>query len=147
MHSFYNLRVQEYEQGILYGINLKKIAFDELVLRDLNISFMNNAQGCYIRFIRENVLPYFKRSQIHIVIQERMFHNTQNEVNNVSEFLGVSPYLVNVMKEKKYDSQFRYTGINYNSPDYRKAVEKLYYLYEPYNIELFKFLQKNRRVK
>lgn len=140
MHSFYKHRVAEHKRGALAGPMM--YSFPEIILNDIKTEGISNEQGNYIKFIKENVLTFFKKEQIKFVVQERMFNDTDKEMNEVFKFLGVEPLKLkkDFKKFNFYDSNYEYKSIDYDSPSYAKAIEKLSKLYEPSNKELFDFL-------
>ena len=88
LHSFYNFRVWEYENGLPSGFDQGEVPFERIVLEDLDIKSMRVAYGRYMDYITCNVLPFFNRQNVCIVIQERMWVDMTREMNRVYEFLG-----------------------------------------------------------
>ncbi|MFC1665201.1 sulfotransferase [Pseudomonadota bacterium] len=141
VHSFYNFRIFEYKNGFPHGFNPEEYSFEDIVLDDLDAKQFNIYQCCYIDHIRKNVLRYFPIEQIYFVIQERMMNFMTREMNKIYNHLNLPPYETNFeIKIKLHNDQFQYGSIDYSSPRYHRALEKLSALYKPYNKELFDFL-------
>ena len=49
-------------------------------------------KGDYYDQISKNILPFFPKEQLYVVIQERMKNNPEIEMNKLYEFLGVSEF-------------------------------------------------------
>lgn len=101
-------------------------------------------RGGYYDLLDSNVLPYFSKEHLYLVIQERMYKDTQGEIDKLSDFLGVEHAQMPVSmvdskdRDKNMDS-YRKWKTKYN-PMSEKAKRELskYYL-EP-NKRLFDFL-------
>jgi len=139
-HSFYNHRKITKLFGHLYGEEEGKINFERLVLNDIRHElFSGNTYG-YFKHIKNNVLKYFDKKQIYIVVQERMAKDTDNEMNKVFKFLGIRAHHDQWINFKNFDQFGKYASINYGSEGYLKAIDKLKCIYGPYNQQLFDFL-------
>ena len=53
-------------------------------------------RGCYYKQLINNVLPFFSKNNLYIIIQERMKEDTDNELNSLYNFLGVDTYRLGV---------------------------------------------------
>ena len=87
--------------------------------------------GFYIDQI-ENLLKYYPKKQLMIVISEKMQKNPQLVYDEIFEFLGVKKVKINYV-----------SGVN--KKEYKRPLEKenekiLQDIYRPYNERLFKFL-------
>jgi hypothetical protein len=87
--------------------------------------------GKYIEII-ENLLKYFKREQILILINEQMAKEPQLVYDQIFDFLGIPKikikYIPNINKR------------SYTSPVDVTTKQKLNDFYKPYNERLFAFL-------
>lgn len=98
----------------------------------------------YFKMIKKNVLPYFKKENIYISIQERMKNNTEKELNKIYKFLGVKEININTKevthdeKDKTINGYKKWTS-NYEELDL-KMRKKLQLIFKPENKKLFKFL-------
>ncbi|MCF8019800.1 MAG: sulfotransferase domain-containing protein [Vallitaleaceae bacterium] len=112
-------------------------------------------QGYYFKHIKNNVLKFFDKDQLHICIQERMKNNITEEMKKVFDFLEVEdlnykgkeiePILTATRtrmedvslsrSEKTYRIWSRYKGL----PPCKLRNDLLEY-YKPFNDKLFKFL-------
>ena len=79
-----------------------------------------------------NVLKYYPREQIHIVIAEQMRKDTNKEINKIYKFFGLSSY--DLSKNKLYNTSSKYQPMD--SMIRKKLVE----FYKPYNEKLYKLL-------
>lgn len=138
LHSFYHHRVMDGEvRGFPPGV---RRPFEEIVLNDLDIMRICNLNGCFYNFIKNNVLNYFDKSQVKIIIQERMWEQTNQTLQEIFHFIGVSPHNLATNRTASYNTNFQYHSIDYQSDSYKKAIEKLFKLYKPWNEQLFKYL-------
>jgi hypothetical protein len=142
MHSFYNFRVWEYENGFAPGFDPEENPFERIILDGLTVNRMSVTQGQYMDHIVANVLPFFDRQDIHVVIQERMWRDMIGEMNRVYAFLGAKLWngeydVVNSINQ----GRDRYPRIDYASPQYPAAIDHLNALYRRTNQALFDFLQ------
>jgi len=101
-------------------------------------------RGRYYELISNNVLPYFPKEQLYCVIQERMYKNTQKEIDKLSDFLGVERALVpvNIVDSKDRDKKmksYRKWQTKYG-PMSEKSKNELKKYYSEYNKQLFEFL-------
>ena len=140
MHSFYAHRKNSQIFGKSYGEEAGRINFERLVLNDLNHELFSNQTYCYFKHIKENVLRYFNKKNIYVVVQERMNKNADDEINKVFKFLGVRPHHDQWIAFKTSDQSGKYGSINYGTKDYGEAVKKLSRIYGPCNKQLFDFL-------
>lgn len=102
-------------------------------------------RGCYYETISNNVLPFFPQHQVYIVIQERMYRDTQGELNKVCEFLDVDsasfPIEQITFKERdKEMANYRRWQTGYE-PMTSAAKEHLDKLYKKQNQRFFDFLR------
>jgi len=107
----------------------------------------------YFSLIEENILPFFRKEDLYIIVQEEMKKNTDNELNKLYKFLGVSEFHLDtntvsselatnrnldLEKDKKIKSykvwNSKYKPMN---PELKKIL-KDYFLFE--NKKLFNFL-------
>ncbi len=119
-------------------------------------SSSHRKKGNYMKILRKNVFPFFDREQLHIVIQERMKAETNQEMNKIYEFLGLAPYysLTETVHAKERDQPVVSTnrgfvpGVrnNYKTwateyPPLKSEIRrKLIKSYKADNEELFEFL-------
>lgn len=110
-------------------------------------------RGLYHKQIVENVLPFFKKEQLYILIQEKMKENTNTELNKLYRFLGVSEFNLNVKKvtskeatdrnlDLKKDSQLQFYknwNSKYDQMSYSVRTQLNNYFKEP-NKCLFNYL-------
>jgi len=110
-------------------------------------------RGEYYNQIKENVLPYFKKDNIHIIIQERMKSDTQNVMRDLYKFLGVSDVNFDVQKVTPEEATNRNLNLqedgnvksykiwksNYK-PMNQELRKELYKYFKVHNKRLFKFL-------
>ncbi|MBW2046074.1 MAG: sulfotransferase domain-containing protein [Deltaproteobacteria bacterium] len=95
--------------------------------------------GIYIYQIK-NLLKYFSRSQLYIVIQERMRKYTPAEINKIIDFLGLPPLTGGFKTPDEFIAQYPYHYTKQAvkmSPEDRKILNEFY---RPYNEMLFEFL-------
>lgn len=101
-------------------------------------------RGCYYEALYNNVLSLFPKDQIYLVIQERMYEDTQGELGKLCEFLGVgpSPLPVQEIKFKERDKSlvtYRKWKTEYG-PMSNHARKYLNNMYKGHNQNLFDFL-------
>ncbi len=91
-------------------------------------------KGLYLYQIK-NLLKYYSRSKLLIIISEEMEKEPQKVYDKISRFLGIKEssikYIPNVHK-RTYQNKMKKT-----------TEKKLYQFYAPFNKELFKFLGKD----
>jgi len=110
-------------------------------------------RGEYYNLIKENVLPFFEKDQIHIIIQERMKNDTINTMKNLYDFLGVSNVDFDIQKVTPEEATNRNLNLQedgniksykvWNSnykPMNQGLREELYKYFKVHNKRLFKFL-------
>jgi len=142
LHSFYNLKTSDFvnRENLPWSINPDEISFSDLILKDIETKKVSNECGFFMKYIR-NLLKYYQRENIYIIIQERMFDNIPNEINKVFKFIGAKTLKKRKYKKFiRYDQNMRYEHINYSDKNYKKAIRKLLKLYKPWNKRLYKFL-------
>ena len=110
--------------------------------------FKNDAffrsKGEYKNLIEKNVLPYFSKEQLFIVIQERMKKDTNAEMNKIYKMLGVPELIVDTQeisfkdKDKKTDKYKSWTS-NYPLITILE-FEELEDYYKEHNEKFFEFL-------
>ena len=101
-------------------------------------------RGKYYEMLADNVLPFFPKNQIYIVIQERMYRDTVSEVNGLCDFLGVGHIEMDVqdISFKDRDGQtdsFRRWKTGYTEMSQKSRRVLVDYYVEP-NRKLFDFL-------
>ena len=112
-----------------------------MVLEELNVGDTLPIHKCYIKYINENALQFFKKEQIFFVVQERMFKDVPGQIKTVYNFIGAMPQEeASFYKFQRYSNENKYKDINYDSKNYPRAIKKLMDLYKPCNEELFQFL-------
>jgi len=111
------------------------------------------SRGKYYNQIKENVLPYFNKENIYIIIQERMKINTQKEMRKLYKFLGVSDVKFGIqvvtpeeatdrnldLKTDRNIQAYKVWKSNYK-PMNEKVRFELYKYFESHNERFFKFL-------
>ena len=140
MQSFYAHRRASPIYGKSYGEEGGKINFQRLVLNDIEHAYFSNQTYHYSKYIKDNVLKYFPKKQIHVIIQERMMKNMDDEMGKVFKFLGVRSHRAKWTVFKNYNQNRQYECIDYTSENYAKAMDKLRNIYKVYNEEIFEFL-------
>lgn len=101
-------------------------------------------RGRYLGILESNVLPFFPKDQIYIVIQERMYSDVEFEINKLSDFLGVKHVDLPVEKVsfKKRDKEmcvYRKWKTEYE--DMRSETRKMLVdYYAEHNRKFFDFL-------
>jgi hypothetical protein len=55
-------------------------------------------RGMYFNQIYENILPFFQKDQLYVLIQEAVWNNTNVCMNDLYQFLGASPFQLDVRK-------------------------------------------------
>jgi hypothetical protein len=99
----------------------------------VDVSFMNLVnRGLYADHI-ENLLQFFPKEQLHVVISERAKANMTEEYDKVLSFLGLKP--VKDVKYENYASNI-YEGHVIDEPT-KYLLEKFF---KPHNERLFEFL-------
>ncbi|HMP89867.1 MAG TPA: sulfotransferase [Kiritimatiellia bacterium] len=142
IHSFYNFRVFEHQRHIPKGIDPGKFHFEDIILNDLEVHEFSAHHYCYMKHIRENVLPHYPREQLYFVVQERMVQNKRVEMNKLFQHLGLPDYDGEFINRAKLHGEgFRYGNIDYKASQYRDALEKLRSMFTESNRELCAFLQ------
>ena len=131
VHSFYHFRVFEFLNGFRSGVDPARYSFETWVLEEPPVRHFSIQYFRYMDHMLEHVLPCFPPDQIHVVIQERMMADMAAGMGRVFQWLGLSslPDAFEV-KLKFHGEQYRYPHIDYHTPGYRAAVDKLWDLYE-----------------
>ena len=101
-------------------------------------------RGRYYDLLSNNVLPYFSKEHLYLVIQERMYNNTQGEMDKLSDFLGVERVkvpisIVNSRDRDKKMNSYRKWKTEYE-PMSKKSKERLIKYYAEPNKRLFDLL-------
>ncbi len=101
-------------------------------------------RGKYHNMLNDNVLPHFPKDQIYIVVQEKMFGDTKNELNKVYDFLHVKHVdieIENIVADNRDKKMSRYRKWR---TEYRPmsiaAQNKLIAYYKDHNKRFFDFL-------
>lgn len=101
-------------------------------------------RGKYFNLLEKNVLPYFHRNRIHIVVQEWMKADTDSELNKIYQFLGLDEHHLVVEDVKADDRDKEITDYKKWSTPYEPMAvdvrQKLLDFYRHYNDDLFEFL-------
>lgn len=110
-------------------------------------------RGEYYNLITNNVLPYFNKENIYFIVQERMKNNTQNVMNELYEFLGVSKIDFGIQEVESKEATNRNLDLNADSkikaykvwssnykPIDSELKKELYEYFKSHNKKLFKFL-------
>lgn len=142
LHSFYNFRIWEYEDGYPSGFDPREFPFERIVTENLTVKNLCIDLGKYMNYISTNVLPFFDRQRIHVVIQERMWNDMAGEMNRIYKFLGAESWegAYKVINSKNHGED-RYPRIDYRNQAYRDAIVQLRTAYIDSNQALFDFLQ------
>lgn len=110
-------------------------------------------RGKYYKQIMKNVLPFFPKENLHIVIQEQMKNDTPKIMNQIYNFLNVSKVDFGIQKvtsqeatdrnlDLKKDGEikaYKVWNTKYKSMD-SKLYKQLRKYFEKHNEKLFKFL-------
>ncbi len=110
-------------------------------------------RGLYYLQIMNNIMPFFLKENLHIVIQERMKTDTNGELNKVCDFLGVDHYDLEVKETTAEIATNRSLDLNEDGkvksykvwsskyelldPEMRESLVKYY---KDHNEKLFEFL-------
>ena len=101
-------------------------------------------RGCYYETLANNVLPFFPRDQIYIVVQEWMYRDTQGELDKLCEFLKVQPAFLPIQEIKFKDRDSKLKTYRKWNTDYESMSiyerSHLNKLYEEHNKKFFDFL-------
>lgn len=107
-------------------------------------------QGKYYKHLSKNVLPFFDKENVHVVVMEKMKQNLDVEINKVFKFLGVDEFHDNMIGEieytakgimRKYDGMSTWSSVTKNVPALSlEYVKKLKALYKNDNEKLFDYL-------
>ena len=111
--------------------------------------------GQYYNLINDNILPFFPKEQLHIIICEKMKRNTTQEMNKVFDFLEIpnldfQPKEINPIlrqnrtrqediKKNHKEKYFRVWSRHKGRLEGNERETLLNY-YKPHNEKLFKFL-------
>ncbi len=101
-------------------------------------------RGRYYDLLSNNVLPYFSKEHLYLVIQERMYKDTQAEIDKLCDFLGAkyAQVSVNAVDSKDRDKKmtsYRKWKTKYGPMSEKSRDELKKYYAEP-NKQLFDFL-------
>lgn len=113
--------------------------------KGFEVAFKGNTgyqkRGKYIEMIESNVLSRFPGEQLYVCVQERMATDTDNELNRLYQYLGLSEFHQEVksVHSKKRDvfiDEYKVWHTEYAAltPQFRKEVDKFY---APFNKRLF----------
>ena len=101
-------------------------------------------RGKYFEMIKRNVLPYYPKESIHIVIQERMKDDVTGEMNKIFKFLDLSEHIIPVQKVSVKQKDEKIKDYKKWSSDYKNLDpsirQQLMKLFEPHNQKLFDFM-------
>lgn len=101
-------------------------------------------RGKYYKMIKQKILPFFHKNQIYICIQERMYDNTNKELNKLYNFLNVSEFDIKVKQISFEDRDKKLSVARKWKTDYTpinpKIYSKMQELYKKDNEKLFDFL-------
>jgi hypothetical protein len=139
LHSYYSHWVRRYYSHN-DGIDPTKTPFHDIVLNNLKINEVSNESGAYIKYIKNNVLKYFDKSKVHIVIQEKMLQSPEETMNKIFQFLEVEKEEIEFKKLQVHNQNNKYSEIDYSHEKYSEAIKYLHNYYQEYNEELFEFL-------
>lgn len=64
-------------------------------------------RGLYYQQLQNNVLPFFERKNIYVVVQEELKADTNLEINKIYDFLGVSRHNLNIENVKAEEATNR----------------------------------------
>jgi len=111
-------------------------------------------RGLYYEQIKNNVLPFFPKENLYILIQERMKDNVVGEMNRLYDFLNVKRCNFDIMEVTSDEATNRNLDLNKDSevksykkwstnykPMFFEDRENVNSFYEPHNIDLFNFLR------
>jgi len=102
-------------------------------------------RGKYYQMLEQNVLPFFSRDQIYIIVQERVKSNTLSEMNKLYDFLGLPHHDEKIVRVtfKNRDSVvdgYRQWSSNYRQKIKPSTLQWMKELYVKPNDRLFDFL-------
>ena len=110
-------------------------------------------RGLYYLQISNNILPFFSKENLYVVIQERMKSNTNYELNKLYDFLGVDQYDLKVKETTAEKATGRSLDLNKDGKDKNYKVwstkyesmplelkDDLAQYYRKHNEKLFEFL-------
>jgi hypothetical protein len=129
-------RLKDDKDLLIRMAKLRDLGFDEVIKREINKGITLEGgiiigKGLYINLI-ENLLKYYPRQQVFILISEQMKQDMQGTYDKISDFLGVERAKINFdmgVHAGKYEKPM--------SPWARETLNKIY---DPYNERLFDFL-------
>jgi len=115
---------------------LPRKSFRENILKEIEKKFEGGIikKGFYMEQIK-NLLRYFPRKQLLIIISEQMKKNPQETYDKICDFLGIRRINIKSINYDPFMNSKRY----FKKPKKKDALI-LYEIYKPYNEELFKFL-------
>jgi len=111
-------------------------------------------RGKYYKQIKNNVLPYFPKENLHIVVQEQMKDNTQLIMAGIYDFLEIPPIKFGTQEVTSQEATNRNLDLDKDSkiksykvwqskykPMDSKLEKKLKEYFKKHNEKLFKFLE------
>jgi len=112
-------------------------------------------RGKYYKQITKNILPFFPKENLHIIIQERMKNNLNEEMNKLYKFLGASELNYGIQKVTFQEATNRNLDLKKDSKiklykvwksKYKLSMDKnlksqLKEYFKKHNDKLFKFLE------
>lgn len=126
LHSFYNFRVWEYENGFTPGFDGARFPLHDIVLQELVVSSVGLEAADFARWIEQNVLTSFSRDRVHFAVQEQFWHDPQGSYDSLHAFLGVSRIPVEFREvNSRVSGADLYPFVDYEHPDYRPALDKM----------------------
>jgi hypothetical protein len=131
-------------------------AYSEYQMQRNKVSGINRGhieRGFYYKQLINHVIPYFPKENVYVLVQEKLKKNTDEELNKLYKFLGVSDYHLDTMRitseaatdrklDLKKDGQikaYKVWGTEYK-PLGKKSREILYSTYADQVEKLFNFL-------
>jgi len=96
--------------------------------KDFIKAFQNDCgyqrRGQYFEQIKNNVLPFYKKEQILVSIQERLVLNVLLEMNRVFDFLEIPAFEANVLKVSHNKRDQSINGYRVWATDYEPIKSK-----------------------
>ena len=98
----------------------------------------------YFKRIKQHVLPFFPKEQLHVAVAEWMKNDTANEINRIYKFLGLKPFETQVLHQHSKDRDKRITQYKVWETEYpnmkTELHRKLQEDFKGQNEKLFNFI-------
>jgi len=141
LHSFYNFRVWEYENGFAPGFDGVAHPFHDLVRTRTEVNSFSVRAADFSKHITDNLLSLFPREQCFFAVQERFWADTQDCYDHIHRFLGVAPRPVERKAiNSRSGGEMHMPRVDYEHPEYARALQELTDLFADRNQRLFELL-------